>query len=48
MIEVLVALLIIGIVYLVAKAVLPEPIPLVTALVLFLIFVLVPLLRHTH
>ena len=48
MVEILVALIIVGVVYLVAKAILPEPIPLVTALVLFLVFVLIPLLRHAN
>lgn len=48
MVEILVALIIVGVVYLVAKAILPEPIPLVTALVLFLVFVLIPLMRHAN
>ena len=47
MVEVLLALIVIGVVYVIAKAILPEPIPLVTALVLFVLFVLIPLLRHS-
>lgn len=43
MLEVLLALIVIGVIYLIADAILPPPIPLVTALVLFVIFVLLPL-----
>lgn len=48
MIAVLLALIVIGVVYVIAKAILPEPIPLVVALVLFVLFVLAPLFGHTH
>lgn len=48
MIEILVALIVIGVVYLIAEKILPEPIPLVTALVLFVVFVLLPLVRLAH
>lgn len=43
MFEILVALIVVGVIYLVAEAILPPPIPLVTALVLFVLFVLAPL-----
>jgi chromate transport protein ChrA len=48
MVEILVALIVIGVVYVIAKQFLPEPIPLATAALLFVFFVLVPLLHHAH
>lgn len=48
MLEVLLALIVIGVIYLIAEAILPPPIPLVTALVLFVVFVLLPLVRLAH
>lgn len=44
----LLALIVIGVIYLIAEAILPPPIPLVTALVLFVVFVLLPLVRLAH
>lgn len=45
MIELLVAVLVIGCIYWIAAQLLPHPIPVVLALVLLLIFVLIPLLE---
>lgn len=47
MIEILVALLVIGLVYWVASLFLPHPIPIVVAVLLLILFVLAPLLEHT-
>lgn len=48
MLEILLALIVIGVIYLIADAILPPPIPLVTALVMFVLFVLAPLLHRVH
>ena len=48
MIELLVALLVIGCIYWIASLFLPHPIPIVVAVVLLVIFVLIPLLEYAR
>jgi hypothetical protein len=48
LVDLLIALLLIGLVYWVCSLFLPHPIPIVVAVILLILFVLVPLLEHGH